>query len=222
MWGAWRQRLVSRYPAGQNMMMLLTRREWPILAVNLAYLPVFTALAVRKLNFEFLLYVGVILILGAWIVVKQRSVRFAPHILWGLTLWGIVHMAGGNFQFGGNKLYDLELVRLVPSLHILRYDQVVHTFGFGVATLVCAHLLSPHLRTDTRQSSVLLVLVLLMGAGMGVLNEILEFGAVLIMPETGVGGYENTMLDLCFNLLGGILAVGWLTWTGGFATSSDG
>ena len=34
------------------------------------------------------------------------------------------------------------------------------------------------------------------------------------MPETGVGGYHNTMLDLCFNLLGGILAVTWLTWQG--------
>ena len=31
------------------------------------------------------------------------------------------------------------------------------------------------------------------------------------MPETGVGGYENTALDLCFNLVGAFLAVCWLT-----------
>lgn len=199
-------------------MMLLTRREWLILGVNLVYIPVFTAVAVRKLNFEFLLYVGVILILGAWLVVKQRSVRFGPHILWGLTVWGIIHMAGGNFRIGGAKLYDLELVRLIPSLHILRYDQVVHTFGFGVATLVCAHLLLPYLRPDAKRSSVLLGLVVLMGAGLGAFNEVLEFGAVLIMPETGVGGYQNTMLDLCFNFLGGALAVGWMSRRGSLGT----
>jgi len=38
--------------------------------------------------------------------------------------------------------------------------------------------------------------------------------AVQIVPETGVGGYENTMLDIVFNLLGGILAVTWLAWSG--------
>ena len=47
---------------------------------------------------------------------------------------------------------------------------------------------------------------------MGPDNEIIEFIAVLTVPETGVGGYENTMLDLVFNLIGGILAVFWLGW----------
>jgi hypothetical protein len=35
------------------------------------------------------------------------------------------------------------------------------------------------------------------------------------MPETGVGGYDNTMQDLVFNLFGGIAAVLWLTWRRG-------
>ena len=39
----------------------------------------------------------------------------------------------------------------------------------------------------------------------------IEFLAVQTFPETGVGGYENTMLDIVFNTLGGILAVTWLT-----------
>ena len=188
----------------------LTKREWPILIVNLIYISILTVLAVTRLNFEFLLYVGVIVVLGVWIVLKQSSVRFGQPILWGLTLWGFLHMCGGILRIDGASLYEFEILSLVPSLHIFRYDQLVHTFGFGIATLIGAHLLRPHLRSREKPARVVYVLMLLMGAGMGALNEIVEFVAVLIMPETGVGGYENTMLDLCFNLLGGSLAVLWL------------
>lgn len=195
--------------------MLLRSREWPIFLANLVYIPIFTVIALRRLNFEFLLYVGVIMVLGVWIVVKQRSVHFEPHVLWGLTVWGLLHMAGGNIEFDGVKLYEQELLRLIPRFHVLRYDQLVHTLGFGVATLVCAHLLRPCLKADASRRSMPFVLVVLMGAGVGALNEILEFAVVVVMPETGVGGYENTMLDLVFNLLGGTLAALWLRWRGG-------
>lgn len=42
--------------------------------------------------------------------------------------------------------------------------------------------------------------------GFGALNEIIEFIAFLSFPNTGVGGYENNMLDLVFNMFGAILA----------------
>ena len=51
-----------------------------------------------------------------------------------------------------------------------------------------------------------------MGAGVGSINEVLEFIAVERVPETNVGGYDNTMLDLIFNLIGGVLAVAFLAW----------
>ena len=35
---------------------------------------------------------------------------------------------------------------------------------------------------------------------------IIEFGAVLALPETGVGGYYNTAIDLVANGLGALLA----------------
>ena len=43
--------------------------------------------------------------------------------------------------------------------------------------------------------------------GMGALNEVVEFMAVLNAPETGVGGYFNTALDLTFNMLGVLFAL---------------
>ena len=112
---------------------------------------------------------------------------------------------------------DQEVVgsRDVEEIHHLRHrsgvgPERVH-FGFGVTTLVCHHLLRPYLRERIEQWGTLAVLVVLMGSGVGALNEIIEFIAVLTVPETGVGGYENTALDLCFNLLGGILAVSLIT-----------
>ena len=48
----------------------------------------------------------------------------------------------------------------------------------------------------------------LIGAmGLGAVNEIIEFSAVLMLPDTNVGGYYNTALDLCFNGLGAVVAV---------------
>ena len=188
--------------------MFLTRREWPVLIANALYVPVFLFLAIRELNFEFVLYVGVILIIAAWILWKQRVVQFDRTILWGLTAWGFLHMAGGNLRVGGEILYNLMLIPIVPEpYHILRYDQVVHVFGFGVATLVCHHLLRPYLRERIEKRGTLFFLVVLMGAGFGAMNEIVEFAAVVFVPETNVGGYENTALDLVFNAIGAVLAV---------------
>ena len=192
--------------------MLLTKREWPILIVNLLYVPIFAVMAMRRANYEFILYVGVIMVAGAWILLKQRKVRFGQTILWGLTIWGLAHMIGGNVRAGGGAVYGMILVPILPGHQILRYDQVVHTFGFGVTTLLCYHLLQPYLRPEIVRWRTLALLIVLMGSGAGALNEIIEFIAVLTVPETGVGGYENTMLDLVFNLIGGVLAVFWLSW----------
>ena len=43
--------------------------------------------------------------------------------------------------------------------------------------------------------------------GLGAVNEIIEFLAVLSVPETNVGGYVNTALDLVFNAGGAVSAM---------------
>ncbi len=192
--------------------MLLTKRELPVLIVNLIYVPFFTFIALSRTNYEFLLYVAVILLVGAWILWKQRRIKFGLPILWGLTAWGIMHMAGGNVRVGDGVLYEVILVPLIRDYDILRYDQVVHMLGFGIATLLCHHLLRPYLRDGIERTGTLLFLVVLMGSGFGAINEIIEFIAVVAMPETGVGGYTNTLLDLVFNLIGGVVAACGLAW----------
>lgn len=198
--------------------MLLPRRELPVLLVNLIYISLFATIAFRELNLEFLLYTGVVVAVAGWVVWKQSSGgkslggRFDLHVLWGLTIWGFLHLSGGNLRTGGEVLYNLELIRLWPRYHILRYDQVVHAFGFGVAALVCHHLLRPYLRERIARWGTLSGLIVLMGAGVGSINEIIEFIAVERVPETNVGGYDNTLLDLIFNVIGGVLAVTFLAW----------
>ncbi len=179
-----------------------TRAERIIIAVNATYITVFTSLAATRANHEFVLYAAVIVAFYALLIGTQKRTNFAPTILAGLTLWGILHMAGGTIRIGDGVLYSLQLVPVV-----LRYDQLVHFFGFGTTTLVCHHLLRPYLADEHRLTLVLAILVVLMGMGVGALNEIIEFVAVKILPETGVGGYDNTLWDLVFNTLGAIAAV---------------
>lgn len=50
--------------------------------------------------------------------------------------------------------------------------------------------------------------VWLMGMGLGALNEVVEFVATLVQPQSNVGGYRNTGFDLVFNMLGsGVVAL---------------
>ena len=51
------------------------------------------------------------------------------------------------------------------------------------------------------------VVVVMAGLGVGALNEIVEFAATVVMPETGVGGYINTSLDLVADLIGALAAL---------------
>ena len=52
----------------------------------------------------------------------------------------------------------------------------------------------------------LMVLSASAALGFGALNEVVEFVATLLVPETNVGGYRNTGWDLVSNLSGATIA----------------
>ncbi|MEX0930588.1 MAG: DUF2238 domain-containing protein [Candidatus Paceibacterota bacterium] len=193
--------------------MLTALREhlWVVI-FTLAYILGASVYFVAIGDYEFLWYVAVLVVIaGAVAATLHRSV-FDSVILWGLSIWGLLHMAGGAVPVGDGVLYGLTLVPLIDAgneLVVLKYDQVVHFFGFAVATLVVYHLVRPYLAGQINWVIVSFVVVLA-GMGLGVINEIVEFIAVLAMPETGVGGYNNTVLDLVFNAFGAIAAVVYL------------
>lgn len=185
----------------------------PVVLFNAAYMLAAVMGAVVQGNREFIFYIVVMLVLISVIGAVHRSVRLTTSLLWAFSLWGLAHMAGGlcplpsGWPYNGNNevLYS---AWLIPNL--LKYDQIVHAYGFGITTWACWHILSHALRQPdggaVRPTFGILTLCAAAGMGFGALNEVIEFIAVLTIPNTNVGGYENTGWDLVSNLVGATIA----------------
>ncbi len=188
----------------------ITRGEKIVGLFTLAYVLAFTAWFLSIGNYEFIVYIATMAILG-WLVVRNlRTADFPLEIIWALSIWGLLHMAGGGVPVGDSVLYSWVILPLIEvgDTIILKYDQVVHFYGFGVTAWLLWHLMARHF-PDLRGTATIYVYPALAAMGLGAVNEIIEFSAVLAVPETNVGGYYNTALDLVFNGAGTILAM-WL------------
>ncbi len=159
-------------------------------------------------NREFLFYFVILLVLIALIWTIHKNVKLTIASVAALSFWGFLHMAGGIVKYDGQDvLYNFWLI---PER--LKYDQVVHLFGFGVTTWVCWQALKRHLADPTPRFGPLLV-CWAAGMGFGALNEVIEFIATLLIENTNVGDFVNTGWDLVSNLVGATIAVvliGWL------------
>ncbi len=198
---------------------LLTRDVQVVLGFTLAYLAAAVIGALTTGNAEFIIYIGIMAVLIGVIAFVHYRVRLTIATLWALTAWGALHMAGGlvavpeSWPINGDirVLYSLWLI---PER--LKYDQVVHAFGFGVTTWVCWQGLRSVLVQfgPVRPTYGLMVLCAAGGMGFGALNEVIEFTATLLVPETNVGGYVNTGWDLVSNLTGTVIAATLIVVTG--------
>ena len=180
------------------------RRLWPLIAFTAVYLTGALALILIQGNHEFLIYVVIMLVLIGVVAFVHGRVGLSPGVLWGLSLWGLLHMVGGLVGLPEGWPYEGENAVvyswwLIPDL--LKYDQVVHAFGFGVTTWVCWQGLKS-MTPSLGPTLGALTLCGVAGMGFGALNEIVEFTAVLLVPETNVGGYFNTGWDLVANAVG--------------------
>ena len=169
--------------------------------VSGTYVALFGAYFTIAKNFEFLWYVAVMVFFFGLIFLTIRFTHFTLPVLWGLSLWGFLHMAGGGIRVGEEVLYALTIVpiNVDGEFTFLKYDQFVHAYGFGMATIALYQLLAHR----WANGSGLLATASAIGAmGLGSLNELVEFVAVVAIAETGVGGYVNTGLDLVANTVG--------------------
>ncbi|MCB1224351.1 MAG: DUF2238 domain-containing protein [Verrucomicrobiales bacterium] len=183
-----------------------------VILFTLAYMGAAMAVSARQGNGEFLFYIVVMLVLIAVVAWVHRRIQLTTGLIWALAVWGFLHMAGGLVPLPKGWPYEGEHAVLyswwiIPP-HWLKYDQVVHAFGFGVTTMLCWHGMKAAIagfgvaRQSIRPTLGLLVLSAAAGMGFGGLNEVIEFIAVLTIPNTNVGGYENTGWDLVSNLVG--------------------
>jgi putative membrane protein len=183
--------------------------ERPVALFTLAYVIAFSAWFILRGNYEFVVYLVTMLLLILLVGRSLRSAEYPPAMLWALSLWGLMHMAGGGVPVGGSVLYNLQVIPLGPpdgEWTFLKYDQLVHAYGFGVAAWVLWHLMARHYPV-LEGTWTIYVYPALASMGLGAVNEIIEFIAVLSVPDSNVGGYFNTALDLVFNAGGAVIAM---------------
>ena len=200
-------------------MYIFTSRLRPITIIVLLYFAAFTTIAISIDNLEFMLYEAVMVLLIALIVWMDKRVEFSKPVLWMLAIWGALHLAGGLIPIPdsladlddgdtADKVQVLYNLRLTPYLP--RFDQLVHAFGFGICALAAREALAAHLNRPIPINMQMGSVIILIAMGLGAVNEILEFAAVMLIPDTSVGGYINTGWDLVCNGIGAGIAILWM------------
>jgi uncharacterized membrane protein YjdF len=170
----------------------------------------FLAYFILNHNYEFIGYITVVGILFFILVWSNKYYDFPIFALWLFAIWVVLHMLGGSIYIGGTRLYDLILLNwfngadISKEFVILKYDQFIHAYCYVAIASLIYFMLKQHMKP--RQTKALIIFTILAAVGVGLLNEVIEFGLVLFAgaAET-VGGYYNTALDLVFNLIGAIL-----------------
>lgn len=178
----------------------ITKTQIWIFILTIIYVLAFAVYYLINKNYEFIIYIGVLVFFITLIIAFHLKFNFTTGSLLGISIWGLMHMAGGSLYFNGIRLYDLWL------LPILKYDQFVHFYCYIFVILLVYQILKNYIN-EKKNGFVISVFLVLIGMGIGSLNEIIEFSAVLFLSKTGVGDYFNTSWDLVFNTLGALVAV---------------
>ena len=92
------------------------------------------------------------------------------------------------------------------EFYILKYDQVVHAYLYGLVALGAHHIMRVVMGIQGK-TILVAAIAILVSLGISSLNEIMEFLIAVSLERNGVGGYENAMLDLIFNLSGAVIAI---------------
>jgi len=196
----------------------ITKTQIWILLFTIAYVIGFGIYYLMIQNYEFLAYAATLVILIFFISYLHLKFNFSTMVLFGASIWGLLHMAGGSLYINGVKLYGLVFFTLIPESFagtaILRYDQVIHFYCYLVVTILLFYIFRVYINNEKMNKFSVSFLLILMGIGVGAINEIIEFGLVLFLEKTGVGDYFNTLWDVIFNTLGAITAVLYLNLSG--------
>ncbi len=182
-----------------------------VIVVTVLYVTAAAVGAFITANAEFIIYIAVLIVMATVISFVHYRVKLSSGALWCLTTWGFLHMAGGlmpvpkSWPINGDirVLYSLWLIP-----YYIKYDHVIHAFGFGVTTWVCWQGMKAVVRNGFSLKPTFGVLTLCAAAGMGfgALNEVIEFFVTLTVANSNVGGYVNTGWDLVSNLVGTVTA----------------
>jgi len=181
---------------------------WPVIIFSTLYLLIGGAYFLVNNNSEFIIYIVVIVAILGGVFASLKYTKFPVWMLWLLSFWGLMHVLGGAVDTSDGVLFAYRIYPFIDfggDFYILKYDQMVHGYLYGLVAVMAYHSLQTLLHTKKSGFALTLVSVLV-SLGISSLNEIMEFLISLKMVN-GVGGYENTMLDLCFNFAGALVGV---------------
>ncbi|MBT3643057.1 DUF2238 domain-containing protein [archaeon] len=158
-------------------------------------------------NMEFLGYAIFVGLLYFILIKADDYYKFPPYSIWLFSIWIMTHFLGGAVHINGTRLYDIILIPILGApYHILKYDQLIHAYTYFAISILVYFMMKKHFRNGDNKS--LIVFSVLAAIGIGLLNEVIEFGMVIFADAAdAVGGYYNTALDLVFNLVGAIIGV---------------
>ena len=182
--------------------MRLQSKEKLLLVTNVLLVLGFGIYYAVTSNYEFVAYAGTIALVTGLLFSTLRITGFSIGIVSGITLWSLMHMLGGSLITSDGVLYAYRIIPIFDGggdFYILKFDQFVHAYLYGVVGLMFLHLIRETTGVNTHRIFVGAVAIFA-AAGFSIINEIVEFIAVVQLPETGVGGYHNTVLDMMFNL----------------------
>lgn len=187
----------------------ITRSQLFLLVFNILLACGFGIYFASSLNWEFVAYAGSILGLTLLLFATLSFTRFPTYILAGISIWAVLHMLGGTLPTPDGVLYAYKIYPFFDGggdFYILKMDQVIHAFLYGVVGLMMWHIMREVVEVRTH-TWLVAGMAIFAAAGISIVNEIVEFWAAVNIPDNGVGGYHNTVLDMIFNLSGAAVAV---------------
>ncbi len=188
---------------------MFSKKELAVILFSALYLILWGLYFLQDLNFEFVIYVGVIIVLFAGVFGTLKTTQFPTWMLWMFSFWGLLHVLGGAVHIADGVLFAYKIYPFMDyggDFYILKYDQIVHFYLYMLVAIMAHHVLS--YRFNIPKTSFLLALsAVLISVGVSSLNEIMEFLIAISLENNGVGGYENAMLDLIFNLSGAVVGI---------------
>ena len=151
------------------------RREKVVMLFTLIYILTFSYYSFLRGNIEFVFYSFLLLLFLNIGIYIHKKVQLPEFIVIGLSLFGLLHILGGNIDIKEIRLYDMEFF-----YGIIRYDNIIHIIGSSLVALVLNVIFFFIVEKNQKIILPLYYFALfLMALGTGVLNEIIELMAVV-------------------------------------------
>jgi hypothetical protein len=179
---------------------LMRRNPGPALLLAACVATLTTVGLVRGIWFVWVYLPALAACIGIVAAIDHYRGPLPGSLLWPLVVWAGMHLAGGlapNPSGNTEILYGFWLID-----GVLRYDQLVHGFGIGAATVVFAF--------AAREGERPLFWGFVLSQVVGLVNEIAENVFAAFVADSNVGDIVNTSWDLIWHVIGAAVATLWM------------